>query len=161
MNEATYLASLSSDIEKSIGGKVVKISDRSTLGLPDSGHVRDGIVIYIEAKIGDGVLKDSDGVPYVQPWKAIKKDLRQFEVCRSLSQHCCVLYVIYYPEIKRTAVLTIEQCLVFRPKENETTLPYLSNEEVLVHGKGTKRVIKIMNANRREIYGRLSTRVSL
>jgi hypothetical protein len=156
MKESSYLSALSLDIEKQIGGKVIKTSDRSTLGLPDSTHILDGIVTYIEAKIGDKVEFDLDGVPYVQPWRTVKKDLRQYEVCKSMAKHASVVYAIYYPEIKKSAIITVEVLAQFRPVEGETTLPYLCSEEVLCSGRGIKQLKQVMARHRKEVYGRLS-----
>ena len=156
MKEASYLSSISSDIEKQIGGKVIKISDRSTLGLPDSMHIRDGIVTYIETKI-DEHFEIYGGIIHVQPWKAVKKDLRQFEICRSISRHSLVVYMIYYPAIKRTAVLSVDLLVQFRPSSDDEDLKYLSLPKHLVKGKGVQRLSEIMGSNRKEILHVLST----
>lgn len=116
MKEASYGAVLALKIEKEIGGRVIKISDRSTLGLPDNLHIKGGFATFIETKIGQSVSISGNGYS-VQPWKCIN-DLRQFEVCRSLAKNAWVLYAIYYPKVKMTAVLPVVYMNDFRPSEN-------------------------------------------
>src|ERR1035437_3965761 len=104
MNEASYYSMLAHDIESKIGGKITKLADKSTLGLPDSIHVKDGIVTWIETKIGTGAEIISSLI-YTQPWNEAKKDLRQFEVCNRMSKHSLVLYAVYYPMIRASAII--------------------------------------------------------
>jgi hypothetical protein len=163
VKEAPYNSSLASAIEKEIGGKIIKISDRATLGLPDSWHIKDGVLTCIEAKIDDHYETDLDGEIFVQPWRVIKKQsdgLRQYEVCKSIARHCSVVYAIYYPKVRMSAILPIEIFDQFRPNEGEKTLPYLTNEAYLAHGKGIRQLKAIMASNRKEVYGRLSLGVS-
>jgi len=156
MKEAPYTSSLSRDIEIDVGGKVIKISDRSTLGLPDSMHLLDGIVTYIETKIEENYTLGSDNVIYVQPWRSVKKDIRQYEVCRSIAKHSCVVYAIYYPIIKMSCVIPVEVLAQFRPQPGESFMPYLCGEEYLRKGRGLSQLKEIMDQNRGYVYGRLS-----
>lgn len=153
MKEASYLSSLSTDIEKEIGGKVIKISDRSTLGLPDSMHVVDGIVTYIESKIGED-HDTVDGIDYVQPWKSVKKDIRQYEVCREISRHALVVYAIYWPELRKSAIIPMEQLAQFRPSP-DGELPWLCNKNILMPGRGLDQLKRLMFSHRKNIHGRL------
>lgn len=146
MKEATYTAALARDIEKEIGGKIIKISDRSTLGLPDLMHIKDGIITYIETKIGSGAEIINE-IVYTQPWKSVLKDLRQFEVCKSISKHALVLYSIYYPEIKTTAIISIEMLESFRKRPGG----HFINQNYVITGRGIPQLKWIMESNRKEI----------
>jgi hypothetical protein len=156
MKESSYLAALSREIEIYVGGKVIKRHDASTLGLPDSEHVMDGIVVYLEAKIDNGNLIVEDNQLYAQPWNIVKKYRRQFEVCKLLSQHALVLYCIYYARYRFSAILTIEELCQLQPKENGST-PYLHPNR-LNSGHGIKEVKAFIETNRRSVYERLKLR---
>lgn len=103
MKESSYYGTMRTKLVHEIGGKVIKISDKATLGLPDSMHIGEGVVSYIETKIHD--LKDQN---YFIPWSVIKKYVRQFEMCKEIRKHALVLYVIYCPYVKMTAVLDVK-----------------------------------------------------
>jgi hypothetical protein len=150
MKEAYYLAVLSLDIEKEIGGKVTKIADKSTLGLPDSIHCHRGLATFIETKISEGRL-DPQGKFRVQPWRAVKKDVRQFEVCRDLSKNALVLYAIYYPDMKMSAILTIPQLVELRGKEDF----WLNDPHILGPGRGLSQIKHHQEVYRREVLGRI------
>src|SRR6185312_5032005 len=102
MKESSYYGTMKSKLIKEIGGKIIKIADRATLGIPDSMHVGLGIVSYIETKIYNIHNQDS-----IVPWEVIKKDIRQYEMCKEIRKYALVLYVIYCPNIKMTAVLDV------------------------------------------------------
>lgn len=115
MKEAGYGTQLSHKIEKQLGGKVTKLSDRAGLGRPDYQWLKNGISTFIETKIGKcyelGTTGISEWICY--PWKEIN-DIRQFEVCKTFSKHALVLYAIYYPKIKWSLVLDIEELSEYR-----------------------------------------------
>jgi hypothetical protein len=115
MRESTYNSILANKIEKEIGGRVIKLSDRSTLGLPDSIHILRGGVTFIEVKVCK-TQTCKEGKVFVSPWNCIK-DLRQYEMCRSLSRYALMLYAIYWPRTKMTAVLSIDALEALRPSE--------------------------------------------
>lgn len=103
MKEATYGSSLAIKIEREIGGKVIKVADKATLGLPDYLHLQDSICTFIETKIGHATI---GSLNRVNPKKAVN-DIRQLQACRLLSRYCLVLYAIYYPDLKMTAVVEV------------------------------------------------------
>lgn len=146
MKEATYNSTLASKIEKEIGGKVYKISDQSTLGMPDSVHLLDGIATFIECKIGK--TKTSD---YVEPLESIN-DLRQFEVCRRISLNSLVLYAIYYPEIKSTAVIPVR--VLHAMKSSAYKMAFIGQH--LTRGHGIDLVAKYMKENREHVTDQLN-----
>lgn len=152
MLESTYLATFSSELEIAEGGRVYKIADKATLGLPDSFHVRNSIITYFEAKIASE-YELIDGNYFVKPWKRIREDLRQFEVCRSMSRFALVVYCIYWPDIRMSAILTIDQISQLRTALNED-LKCL-HPMWLEPGHGVKRIRQLMDKNREEIYGKL------
>ncbi len=136
MRESSYYGTMKKKLVQEIGGMILKISDRATLGLPDSSHVRHGVVVYLETKI-----YDIHNQNYIIPWNVIKKDVRQFEKCREIRKHTLVLYVIYCPNIKMTAVLDV----------NTVYEKFYRNEVVLlegpdfVHGHGIEVMKKKIN----------------
>lgn len=155
MKEAAYLSQFSNDIEKELGGKVIKTADKSTLGLPDSGWIKDGIIVYIEAKIDTQTECDSEGKIYVQPWRAIEKDIRQYEVCRSIAKHACVVFAIYYPSVKMSAILPVETLTQFKPSSSGK-LPYLCDDRFLSKGRGLRQIKRIVDEHRKEVHGKLN-----
>jgi hypothetical protein len=155
MLESTFGGALSSDIERKMGGKIFKISDRSTLGLPDYIHLLTGIATYIETKIGDEYTL-AEGFHYIQPWKIIKKDIRQYEVCKLISRHTLVLYAIYYPEIRKTAILTMDNVEQLRPDNPLAKIPWLNSADILQVGYGSNRVVQLMINHRKEVHASLS-----
>jgi hypothetical protein len=156
MLESTFGGALMSDIERKMGGKAFKISDRSTLGLPDYIHLFTGIGTYIETKIGTEYTL-SEGFHYIQPWKVIKKDIRQYEVCKLISKNTLVLYAIYYPEIRKTAILTLDNIQQLRPDNPLASIPWLNSADILQVGYGSNRVIQLMINHRKEVHANLST----
>lgn len=156
MKEYPYTAELTREIESEIGGKVVKISDRSTLGLPDSMHIQDGIVTYIESKISTRYVEAEDGI-YVQPWASVKKDIRQYEVCRSMSRHALVVYAIYWPKIKMSAILPMDILAKFRPLNEDSEPGWLCHPNYLAKGKGLDQLKRIMQKNRENVYGKIAS----
>jgi hypothetical protein len=157
VKEAMFFQILKNKIQKEIGGKVVKVSDKSSLGIPDSYHLRDSIVTFMETKIGSSFEKEDDGKIFLQPWKIIKKDLRQYEVCKSFSHYALVLYVIYYPEGGFSAVLTIDQIEVLRPKTELDSIPWTAHLSIIQPGHGLSQIKRLMTINREEIYAKLGT----
>lgn len=119
MRESSYYGTMRTKLVREVGGKVIKISDKATLGLPDSMHIRNGVVTYIETKIFD--LKNQR---FFAPWDVIKKYVRQFEMCREIRKHALVLYVIYCPHVKMTAVLDV----------NMIKNDFYKNEAILLEG---------------------------
>jgi hypothetical protein len=152
MKEAPYTSSLSNTLEKLTKGKVLKISDRSTLGLPDCSHIKDSIVTYIETKVEDRFEKLA-GEFYVQPWLTIKKDLRQFEVCKEISKKALVLYAIYYPKIKHSCILGFDEIAQLRETE-DGFVPYL-NPKLLIFGHGAEDIVYRMKLRKEELYATL------
>lgn len=149
MKEASYYSELSDDVVRRVGGKMIKISDRSTLGLPDSMHVVNGIVTYVETKIGEGV-QEINGFDYVQPWKFVKKDMRQYEVCRSISKHALVLYAVYYPSERISCVMKISDIEPLRHNPEA----WVCNPDFIKFGRGSDQIIQLMEQNKREIMDR-------
>lgn len=134
MKEAAYNSTLASKIEKEIGGKVYKISDQSTLGLPDSIHIMNGFASFIECKIGK-----CSQANWVEPLKVIR-DIRQYEVCRQISKNALVLYAIYYPEIRSTAVIPIE--IIHDMKNSEEKRLFFG--QYLTRGHGIDLIAKFL-----------------
>src|ERR1035437_6753263 len=147
MNEASYYSMLAHDIESKIGGKITKLADKSTLGLPDSIHVKDSIVTWIETKIGIGAEIISSLI-YTRPWNVVKKDLRQFEVCKRMSKHSLVLYAIYYPIARVSAIVTINQLEALRSNPDG----FFVHKDYVKLGRGLEQIRMLMNHNREEIY---------
>jgi len=152
MKESSYVSTFSSKLEDEEGGKVLKIADKATLGLPDSCHIRNGIITYFETKVSDD-YQIIDNVIYVQPWKIVKKDLRQFEVCKIISRYALVVYCIYWFNLKKSVVLTISQLACLR-SEKDQPFQYLYPSR-LEDGHGVERLRQLMKANREGIYERL------
>lgn len=111
MKEASYGATLKAKLV-SQGGICVKIADSSTLGLPDSWYANEGMVTFIETKIGEKHEIRPDGF-LVRPWLCVN-DMGQFEHCKRISKHALVLYAAYYPEIRWSWVLSIKHLEEFR-----------------------------------------------
>lgn len=149
MKEASYNSTLASKLEKEVGGQVIKLSDKATLGLPDSMHVMDGIVTFIECKLG----RDSN--QYVHPWKSIN-DLRQYETCKRLSKNALVLYAIYYPKTKMSAVLSIADLEILRPHKECA----IFKGDGLVNGHGVDLIFRKITDWREQISGKVSPRIS-
>lgn len=116
MKENAYGGTLKDKLVKDAGGQVYKISDQATLGLPDYGHIQGGFTTYIECKIGTMHEYTPTGVR-IWPRRSIN-DLRQFEVCRRIGKEALVLYAIYFPKIKMTCVLRVEEMNDYK-KEDE------------------------------------------
>lgn len=154
MKEAAYLSQFSNDIEKKLGGKVIKISDKSTLGLPDSMWLSLGIAVFIESKIENHVEIDREGRVYVQPWRSIKKDIRQYEVCKSIAQHSCVVFAIYYPSVKMSAILPVEMINQFKMLLRDN-YAYLCDDKYLQKGRGLEQFKRIVDEHRKEVHGKL------
>lgn len=150
MKESSYNSTLSRKIEKEIGGQVVKTSDRSTLGRPDSMHVKDGIVSFFEVKVATEYTISEDKI-YVQPWNHIN-DIRQYEVCKRTSQHALVFYAIYWPIITVSAILTIEELEGIRTEGEEL---WVCTSPVLLVGHGLERIKTIMSRNERKVHAKL------
>lgn len=156
MKEATYTSALSDAIEKNLGGKVLKISDRSTLGLPDLVHIKDGIVAYVETKILDK-YEISDNVVYVQPWRVAEKDLRQYEVCRGISKHALVVYAAYIPAAEMSLVIPVT---VLQDHFKKTPTNWLTSEIYLHTGKGLHQYRNFYYQYRRNIHAALNRTIS-
>jgi hypothetical protein len=154
MREASYNSTLATEIEEEIGGRVIKLSDRATLGLPDSLHILDSIVTFIEIKIGEKVF-EVDGQIEVEPWKAIN-DLRQYEVCRAISKYATMIYMIYYPTVKMTAVLPIQVLGLYNPLQCSPAAIRLREEPYLVNGHGVETLQLYLRQRRNEIRAKLN-----
>jgi hypothetical protein len=155
MRESSYNSSIAGEIEEEIGGRVIKLSDRATLGLPDSLHILDGIVSFIEVKIGDKFYS-VDGHLEVEPWRSID-DLRQYELCRSISKHATVIYMIYYPEIKMTAVLPMKILEYFSPRQGTKASIRLHEDTNFVNGHGLDALKQILSERRDYLRGKLNS----
>jgi hypothetical protein len=154
MLESAYGSQLAEDIEKNIGGKVQKVHDNVMLGLPDYSHILNSVVTYIETKIGEQ-YEIVDGVTFVQPWKIVKKDIRQYEVCRAISKHALVVYAFYWPELKKSLILRMDQLSQLRPKPGNDEIPWLSNPQLLMVGRGITQLQRLMTKNRKDTYALL------
>jgi hypothetical protein len=157
MKETSYGGQLKNKLEKELGGKVLKISDRATLGLPDYSHVKDGIVTYIETKI---TVSKENG--FIIPWNVIKKGtdgIRQYETCKSLASNALVLYAIYCSDSKMTAVLLLNYVSsVFAHTEKRL---YHEENYYFTKGHGIDLIkTKILNY-RRTIYERLKSELEV
>jgi hypothetical protein len=150
MKETAYYGQMKTKLIKQVGGKIIKISDKSTLGLPDSCHIMDGVSTYIETK-----KDDIYGVNYIIPWNTVKKYLRQYEVCKDIRKHTLVLYVIYCPNLKMTAVLDV----------NMIAEKFYRNEEPLLEGShftqghGIDLIAAEIYQHRRKVNEELSSRL--
>lgn len=145
MRESNYGAQLKGKIEKQLGGKVAKLADRANLGRPDSLWIRNGIGVFIETKIGTHYEED-----FCYPWKEIN-DLRQFEVCRQFSRHSLVLYAIYYPKVKKTAILEVNFLATFRVDIGTETKPY----HTWTDGHGIDTIDQLAQEDRRYRFDQL------
>jgi len=154
MKESYYLSKLSGDLEKDLHCKIYKISDRSTLGLPDSMILKDGIVTFIETKVAydEDYL---DKVLYVAPWKTVKKDIRQFEVCKEMSKNALVLYCIHYPQVNHTTVLTMNMVEQFRGLDK-----WLNNPMYLRPGNGLEQIKMFMIENKEKMRVKINGTIS-
>jgi hypothetical protein len=137
MKESTFGAMLAFKIKKEIGGVVIKISDKVMLGLPDNMHIKYSFVTFYETKIGDKGTEQS-----CYPWESVN-DIRQFEVCKRMSRNAIVLYVIYYPDVKMTAVLNVLQLAEFQVGKHKDPLPLLKGP-CYVKGHGVEVIRKFI-----------------
>lgn len=128
MRESGYGGTMKSKLQHEVGGQVIKIADKATLGLPDNLHIHRGLTTYIETKIGEEYEDKTD--PFVKPWKLIKKNIRQFEVCKRLGKNALLLFVAYYPEIRATWVLNVRELELY---EEDITLA-MGRDFVWGHG---------------------------
>lgn len=149
MNESSYGSQLTSKIEKQLGGKIEKLSDRTGLGRPDYLWIKHGIGIFIETKIGKYFEYDANQ-KICYPWKEVN-DLRQFEVCKRWSKHALVLYAIYYPKIKSSAILHLDELEGFRVPLGGQAKPCLQ----LISGHGILEIQKYAQEDRKFVYDRL------
>jgi hypothetical protein len=143
MRESSYGGTLRQKIQEEIGGKVIKIADKVTLGLPDYMHIQDGIVTFIECKMGERFEVSKSGW-ITKPWDVVN-DLRQFEVLRQLSKYALVLYVAYYAEVQSHWMMTVAQLRVFKTGGNC----------ILKKGHGTDTLRHYLNVNEEKICDRL------
>ena len=166
MREASFNSIFAHKLEKEMGGKVIKISDKVTLGLPDSMHLFQGITTFFEVKIGtiSSIEVVGDRL-YCRPWAMIK-DLRQFEMCKSLGKHATVLYVIYWPNVRMTAVLPVETLELYRPSRDSQIDKkglLLIKSPNFLEGHGVDIYKNIWNERRKKLYdqlGRDGSRIS-
>jgi hypothetical protein len=143
MKESTFSGLLASKLRKEIGGKIIKISDKVMLGLPDNMHIKHSFVTFYETKIGTGADETC-----CFPWEAIN-DIRQYEVCKRISRYALVLYVIYYPDIKMTAVLSTTQLSTFRVDKDKDSIP-LFKGPYFSKGHGVESIRHLMERSRSE-----------
>ena len=122
MKEATYGATLSTKLVKVFGGKIEKLSDRVGLGRPDYLWILDRKASFFETKIGKHYGYGVDGTPQCYPWKEVN-DLRQFEVCKQWSRHAPLIYAIYYPDLKMSAILPLIELESFRTGIGSERIP--------------------------------------
>lgn len=150
MKEFSYNSILTGKLLAENGGRVIKIADKATLGLPDSLYVKDSIATFIECKMGHtSSLILRDGKVHVRLWDCIN-DRRQFEVCRLLSKNATVLYCIYWSRACISAVVPLEILELFRDNRN-----LLREGKYLALGHGSERVIRIIEERRKRLYERL------
>ena len=156
MRENYFNATFAGKIEREIGGIVTKISDRSTLGLPDSHHAYAGVVTFFEVKINEAkdAVQLHDGVMSCRPWDAIN-DLRQYEVCKRLSRCATVLYVIYHPAACTTALIPLETLALYNRKRNDNPLIWLPKGPFFTDGYGIEIFNRIRLERRKELYDKL------
>lgn len=147
MRESAYNATLAQKLEKEVGGKVLKVSDRATLGLPDSLHLLGGIATYFEVKL------DEDSThTFICPWDYVKNDIRQFEVCLNLSKYTQVLFGVYFPKLNMTLVLPIEKVNEFRYTDKRLK-KYVYPGPDFVTGHGVEIILRYMKQRKEEILG--------
>lgn len=150
MKEASYNAVMSAVLVQSYGGKAIKMFNPALLGLPDTLHVKDGITNFIEVKMGEKKsLFRKQGVIFCRPWDAIN-DIRQYNICKSLNRFAPVTYVIYYPDIRWTAVLPFQIMEVFKDSKH-----LLKEGSHFVKGHGIGVLTKIFEQRRKMLYGHL------
>jgi len=158
MKESSFVSKFSTDLEKKAGGKMYKLADRASLGRPDSFHLKSGLVTFIEFKVEERV-EWAAGNSWVQPFKTIRKDLRQYEICREISKNALVLFVIYYPRIKYSAVLTVDQMVSLRCDKEEDAFGIHEdkwlNPKALLQGFGIPKVISHMNDYKEKLIEKL------
>lgn len=146
MKENVYGGALKEKLVKHIGGQVYKISDQATLGLPDYAHVNSGFTTYIECKIGvKFTIVDKRYV--VKPWKQIN-DIRQFEVCKRISKEALVLYAMYWPQIRMSVVISLDELLSYKPD-----LEMMEGDH-LKAGHGIEMIAKYEEVYRYKLTGR-------
>ena len=156
MRENYFNANFARKIEKEIGGVVIKTSDRTTLGLPDSYHAYSGVVTFFEVKINEAknAIQIVDGVPSCKPWDAVN-DLRQYEVCKRLSRCATVLYVIYHPAACTTALIPLDLLALYNRKRNDNSRIWLPMGPYMADGYGIEIFNRIRLEERKELYERL------
>ena len=157
MKESPHNSKLSDEIEQKIGGKVIKISDKVTLGLPDSLHYADSLVTFYEVKIGARNYV-RDGVDFnleCEPWRSVN-DRRQYETCRNMSKNALVLYVIYYPDYEMTAVIPMDMLERYDPVRSKSLHKWLVEGPYFVKGHGVDRIAELIDERRKQVYDRLA-----
>lgn len=118
MKETSYGGTLKAKLKAELKCYAIKISDNATLGLPDSVFlIRDSKAFFIETKIGKELYGAGLGIACI-PWDSIN-DLRQFEVCQAIGKHALVIYAIYYPVERYTAVFTTDELQNIRPSPKQ------------------------------------------
>ena len=132
MKESSYGSQLKAKLVTEVGGLMWKISDRSTLGLPDNIHVNKGFATFIETK------EFSTSGTITNPFDYID-DLRQFEVCRRIGKVSLVLYAMYFSEQRKTLIMSPDELQAYRVKA--TNLPEFQKVYV-VRGHGVD-IIKL------------------
>jgi hypothetical protein len=160
MKENVFGPQLVDKVRHEMGGEVIKIADRSTFGLPDYMHVNDDIVTFIETKIGEPkfVQTFANGIACA-PWSVVN-DLRQYEVCRRLARCAIVLYVIYWPHVRMSAVIDVDLFEQYRYEKSQPPIWLEKREEycglaVFDYGHGDATVVDIMKRRRKVIYENL------
>jgi hypothetical protein len=151
MKETAYGAVLGSKIKREIGGQVFKISDNATLGLPDNMHIRRGLITYIETKIGN--MHEDLTYKFCYPWDSVN-DLRQYEVCKKIRNDALLLWIIYYPSFKYTAVLDIDELDIMRSDKGGPKF-VLTEGLNLVKGHGLGAINRYMEMEKKLVYARL------
>jgi hypothetical protein len=146
MKEASYNALMSDMLVHNYGGRTIKIFNPTLLGLPDTFHFKDGIASFIEVKMGkEKDVVRQNGKLFCRPWAAVN-DLRQYEVCRVMSYNATVIYMIYYPHIRWTAVIPM-------PIMEKLRGNYLLKEgNHFVKGHGLGVLVQILRVKRRMLY---------
>ena len=153
MKEASFGGGFARELVEAYGGRVHKISDRSSLGLPDNMYYKTSIVTFYETKIYHlQPQKTESGLWRIEPWAAVN-DLRQYEVCRQMSTHATVAYVIYCPTIRMTAVIDLKFFEMFRKSEkNPVPIKYLSEGDNFESGNGVESLIRLINRQREQTF---------
>jgi hypothetical protein len=152
MKEASYNAMMSSTLAHTYGGKVLKLADRATLGLPDTIHYKDSVMTWLEVKIGkpSSVLHQKNYREWFCRPSDCVNDLRQYEHCRAIGKSANLIWVIYWPHIRMTSVVTQDMMELFwRTK-------YLLKEgRNFTSGHGIQLIINILEQKRKELYVKL------